>query len=89
MTPQRNLSYCKVFDSLFSQILKGRVGVCGKISMVLNLKGELSEYNRCICNLEKALDEHTVSSRVVAGKTVTNFNSDKYCLEVRNIERMH
>jgi hypothetical protein len=79
----------KILGPLFAIIAKGRVGVA-KVEFSMNLKGSMHEYNRCINNLTKTLEQSkekfNVSSMTdTKGLCRTNIYNDKFNLEIVNI----
>lgn len=86
----RNHDYSAVLHDLVSQIEKGRIGVCGELSMSLSVKGNEHEYNRCIRSLNRTFSEAKEKYKVSAcadlkGKVLTTFTSSKFSLEVVNV----
>lgn len=86
----RNTEYSDVLKSLFNQIEKGRVGVCGALKMSLTVKGNEHEYNRCIRSLDRSFKQsqekyHVSACADLKGKILTTFTSPRFSLEVVNV----
>lgn len=87
---RNNNCYTDILKSLFSQIEKGRVGVCGELKMSLTVKGNEHEYNRCIRNLDRTFKNSHENYKVyscenLTGKILTTFTSSRFALEVVNV----
>ena len=86
----RNTDYSVILKSLFSQIEKGRIGVCGELKLSLTLKGTEHDYNRCIRVLDRSFKDSQENYKVTScasltGKVLTTFTSSRFSLEVMNV----
>lgn len=51
----RNADYISVLESISLDIAKGRVGLCGAMTICIDLKGSENDFRRCINKLQRLL----------------------------------
>ncbi len=84
----RNADYISVLESISLDIAKGRVGLCGAMTICIDIKGSEHDFRRCINKLQRAFEagkeKFKLSTLASGSQLQALFTSQRFNIEVRN-----